>query len=233
MTPLIHHTGSRQTGGSVAGRLSELRDTALMPLVITGAALVGGGMHADEGTRLGDFGEKSTSALLGGSIDIDNGTRVVARYDYRPTIAGTSLTRVSIEGPVEPYLKPTRMARIRAAAPLSYRDWATVFGVSHSAIKQWTDGEEPDRNKLDQVLDALSEASIYHSDLPRWLTAPLPGMQVRPVDLLRDDRWRAFRGATRARTAPSVTMAPEELDRRRRAQHSWVVAEPAIVADEA
>jgi hypothetical protein len=124
------------------------------------------------------------------------------------------------------------MARIRALAPLSLRDWAPVFGVSHSAIKQWADGEEPDRAKLDRVLGALTEAGGHQPNLARWLNAPLPGMQVRPLDLLRDDRWRAFRGAVRTRSAPAVTVAPGELVARRQAQVSWAVPEPATVADD-
>ncbi len=168
-----------------------------------------------------------------GGPDIDTGTRVVARYDYRPIMDGTTLTRITVEGDVEPFTTPTRMARIRAITPLSFREWAPVFGVSHAAIKQWADGEEPDRPKLDRILNALNEASIHHRDLRTWLTTPVPGTDVRPLELLRDDRWRAFRGSIRARSAPAVTVSPEELMRRRRAQSSWVVAEPPVVTDEA
>jgi hypothetical protein len=215
-------------------RLSALRGNALLPLAMTGAALTARAVDADGGTHAVKWhGTSRPSALLGGAPEIDNGTRVVVRYDYRPIIEGTSLTKVSVEGPIEPFRKPTRMMRIRAIAPLSYRDWGSVFGVSHSAVKQWADGEEPDRPKLDRILNALSEASIHHRDLAAWLTTPLPGMEIRPMDLLRDERWRAFRGAMRARSALPVTVAPEELARRRRAQSSWVVAEPATVADEA
>ncbi len=125
------------------------------------------------------------------------------------------------------------MARIRALAPLSFREWAPVFGVSHSAIKQWADGDEPDREKLDRVLGALDAAAAHQPDLGRWLMTPLPGMQQRPVDLLREDHWRAFRGALRARPAPAVSVAPEELARRRQMQISWAVVEPATLAEEA
>jgi hypothetical protein len=206
----------------------------ILPLVMTGAALAGGAVIADDGTYAAKWHEtRPASALLGGVPDIDNGTRVVVRYDYRPIIEGTSLTRVSVEGPIEPFQQPTRMARIRAIAPLSYRDWGSVLGVSHSAVKQWTDGEEPDRPELDRILNALSEASIHHHDLAAWLSTALPGMGIRPMDLLREARWRAFRGAMRARSAPAVVLSPEELARRRRAQSSWVVAEPRTLADEA
>ncbi len=208
MTALANRTDLQQAGGIGADRLPTPRGTALLPLIVSGAAALGG-------------------------VVSDEGTRVVARADYRPMIEGTSLQTVRIEGPVTPFQTPTRMARIRALAPLSFRDWAPVFGVSHSAIKQWADGDEPSRDKLDRVLAALSEASIHQRDLAAWLAVPLPGMQMRPLDLLLDEQWRAFRGAIRTRAAPAVAVTPEELERRRRAQVSWVVAEPATVADEA
>jgi hypothetical protein len=170
------------------------------------------------------------ASFLAGPV-VDQGTRVIDRFDYRSAMEGTSLTPVQVEGPVVPFQTPTRMARIRALAPLSLRDWGEVFGVSHSAIKQWVDSE-PGREKLDRVLGALSEATAHQPDLARWLTAPLPGMEIRPLDLLRDDRWRAFRGAIRTRSAPAVTLAPDELLRRRQAQASWAVTEPPIVADD-
>lgn len=218
-------------------RRSTLRSSAIVPLVVmTGAALAGGAVDQpiDEGTSAADRHEIRPALRPGhrGWPDIDTGTRVVARYDYRPIMEGTTLTKVTVEGDVEPFTTPSRMARIRAIAPLSFREWAPVFGVSHAAIKQWADGEEPDRPKLDRILNALSEASIHHRDLRTWLTTPVAGMDVRPLDLLRDDRWRAFRGSIRARSAPAVTVSPEELMRRRRAQTSWVVAEPPVVADE-
>lgn len=171
-------------------------------------------------------------AVLGGVV-VDQGTRVAERHDYRTVISGTSLDSVTVEGPVAPFSVPTRMSRIRALAPLSYREWAPVFGVSHSAVKQWADGDEPERDKLDRVLGALSEAANYQPDLSRWLQSALPGMSVRPLDLLRENRWRAFRGATRTRVAPVVGMASDEMLRRRQAQASWAVAEPTTVDDDA
>jgi hypothetical protein len=219
-------------------RRSTLRTTAIAPLaVMTGAALAGAApdQGVDQGTRAANRQEIRPALPSGraGWPDIDTGTRVGARYDYRSIMEGTTLTRISVEGPVEPFTTASRMARIRALAPLSFREWAPVFDVSHTRIKQWADGEEPDRPKLDRILNALSEASVLHRDLRTWLTTAVPGMDVRPLDLLRDERWRAFRGAIRARNAPSVTVPTEELMRRRRAQSSWVVAEPPIVTDEA
>jgi hypothetical protein len=219
-------------------RRSTLRSNALVPLaMMTGAALAGAAAEqpVDEGTRAASSHEirPALQAARGGWPDIDTGTRVVARYDYRPIMEGTTLTKITVEGQVEPFKIASRMARIRALAPLSFREWAPVFQVSHTRIKQWADGEESDRPKLDRILNALSEASVHHRDLRTWLTTAVPGMDVRPIDLLREERWRAFRGAIRARNAPAVTVSPEELMRRRRAQSSWVVAEPPVVADEA
>ena len=219
-------------------RRSTLRSSAIVPLaVMTGAALAGGAADrpVDEGTRAAYRHELRPALHVAhrGWLDIDTGTRVVARYDYRSIMEGTTLTKITVEGDIEPFTIPTSMARIRAIAPLPFREWAPVFGVSHAAIKQWADGEEPDRPKLARILNALNEASIHHRDLRTWLTTSLPGMDVRPLELLRDDRWRAFRGAIRARSSPAVTVSPVELMRRRRAQSSWVVAEPPVVAYEA
>jgi hypothetical protein len=174
----------------------------------------------------------ASAILFAGGVVTDEGTRVVDRFDYRPAIEGTSLTAVQVEGQLVPFRALTRMARIRNLAPLSYREWAPVFDVSHSAIKQWADGDEPNREKLDRVLGALTEASARQPNLRNWLTSPLPGMDVRPVDLLREDQWIAFRGAIRARSAPTVSVPPDELVRRRQAQVSWAVPETSIVAEE-
>ncbi len=208
MSPAVIHRPTDLDKPLGFDRLPTPRGTGLLPLLGVSAALFGG-------------------------VVVDEGTRVIDRLDYRPAIEGTSLTTVQVEGPVVPFRAPTRMARIRGLAPLSFREWAAVFGVSHSAIKQWADGEEPDRDKLDRVLGALNEAAAHRPDLGRWLTSSLPGMELRPIDLLREDRWRAFRGAIRARSAPPVSITPDELVRRRRAQVSWAVPEPATVAEEA
>lgn len=207
MTALDNHTDLQRPGGTGADRLPWPSGTALLPLVVGGAAMLGG-------------------------VVFDEGTRVVSRQDYRPVIEGTSLKTVRVEGPITPFQTLTRMARIRALAPLSFRHWAPVFGVSHSAIKQWADGDEPARSKLDRVLGALSEATLHQPNLAVWLVTSLPGMQVRPLDLLREEHWRAFRGAIRTRSSPGVAVATEELARRRRAQVSWAVPEPATVADD-
>jgi hypothetical protein len=132
-------------------RLPSLRGTGLMTVLTVSAALVGGGAVIDEGTR------------------------IVKRTDYRPVIEGTSLRSVQVEGPITPIQAPTRMAQTRALAPLSLRDWATVFGVSHSAIKQWADSEEPSREKLDRVLGALTDASAHQAHLAGEKGARRPG----------------------------------------------------------
>jgi hypothetical protein len=203
---VAHQTGIDQTSTASFEKLAG-RSSTLLPLLLSGAAALGGLTEA--------------------------GTTVVHRHDYRPVIASTRNFEVRVEGPMAPFATPTRMALIRGLAPLSLREWAAVFGVSHSAVKQWADGEEPNRDKLDRVLGALNEASGYHADLARWLTSALPGMEIRPLDLLRNDRWRAFKGAIRTRTAPAVTETAEELQRRRRNQVSWAVPEPPTIADDA
>jgi hypothetical protein len=215
------------------------RGTAKLPLsqgtaltfAVGGMAGFGAGVSDDIFALLQDPSYGKRKILRG--VVVDEGTRVVPRRDFRALIAGTSLNSILVDGPIEPFAAASRMARIRALAPLSYRDWAGVLGVSHSAVKQWADGPEPARDELDRVLAALSEASRYHADLPSWLTSPLPGMAKRPLDLLSEGRWRAFRGAIRTREAPTVALPPEDLARRREKQASWAVAEPPIVVDDA
>jgi hypothetical protein len=182
-----------------------MRSTALLPVLATGIALLGGGVVADQDTR------------------------ATLRYDIRRLVEGTSIpsVHVNLEPPPTPFQTPTRMARIRALAPLSYREWGPVFGVTHSAIKQWADSE-PEREKLDLVLTALDRAAGHRADLSTWLLSPLPGMQIRPLDLLREDRWRAFEGALRARPSRDVTLSGDELVRRRRDEVSWDVSELPI-----
>ncbi len=205
MSAIVHHTELNQPLGF--DRLHTPRGTNLATVLTIGAALLGGPV-------------------------VDHGTRIIDRHDYRPVIDGTSLRNVRVEGSVTPFQVPTRMAQIRALAGFSLRDWASVFGVSHSAIKQWADGDEPEREKLDRVLGALTEASAHKGNLGDWLATPLPGMTLRPLDLLRDDQWRAFRGAIRTRSSPAVQIAPDELVRRRRAQDSWAVPERPVAADD-
>lgn len=155
------------------------------------------------------------------SLEVDSGTRVIAQRDVRALVQGTTLHSFEFDGPIVPFIKPTRMAKIRALAPLSLRDWAPVVGKSHTTVSAWAAGEEPNEPKLDQILTALDEASRYHADLRTWLTSPLPGMSTRPVDLLRESRWRAFRGAVRSGQASTPQITPNELIERRRGKLSW------------
>lgn len=172
----------------------------------------------------------TTVALLGSGI-AEAGTTVVRRADLRPIIDRTSLDRITVDGRLEPLRVPSRMAQILALAPLPLRTWAPVFGVTHTTISHWKDGQEPDRDQLDRILGALREASQRHSDLAAWLQAPIPGTELRPLDLLSEERWAAFRGAIRVRSAPAVDVDAAELVRRRRAQVSWVVPDVPIVVD--
>ncbi len=172
----------------------------------------------------------ATLVLLGSGV-AEAGTVVTPRADLRPAIDRTSLDRITVDGRVEPFRAPSRMAQVLTLAPLPLRTWAGVFGVTHTTIGHWKDGQEPDRDQLDRVLGALTEAAPFHADLASWLQAALPGTDIRPLDLLRDERWTAFRGAIRVQSAPSVGLDGDELVRRRRAQVSWAVPEVPIVVD--
>lgn len=171
-----------------------------------------------------------------GAVDqliADHGTRIWTRSDLRSVLEGTlrTATRIEFDARPSPVVPATRMARIRALADLSLRDWATVFGVTHTAVKQWL-STETDRAKVGQVLQALEEAAQYEADLRTWLRREVPGTDVTPLDLLRRDRFRAFRGALRSRAAPPVVVSGDELRRRRRDDESWAVPEAPTLSDE-
>jgi hypothetical protein len=205
--------------------------------------------HNRPGTRLTDTerslelpGTKIVSTLLAGgvalmgvgglgSISVDQGTRLSPLRDVRQTLVGTTLNELRVQAGGEPFITPTRMDQLNALAPLSLREWGSVFGVSHTTIGLWAD-KDPGHAKLDRVLEALREASFFHRDLAAWLGAPVAGMSVRPLDLLRDDRWRAFRGAIRTATTPAVTLSADELRTRREAEVSWITPEPQTVTDD-
>jgi len=187
------------------------------------------GQHRAEGT---DMMQRRGSNIIN-LLVTDYSTRVSERSDLRALLSGTmpSATRVDFDVAPTQLLPLTRMARIRQLANLSLREWAGVFGVTHTAIKQWL-STEPGRDKLNLVGEALEEAARYHADLGRWLRRPLPGTDVPPLDLLRRESWRAFRGALRAGAAPDVTISREELRRCRQTDESWAVPEaPAAGAD--
>lgn len=163
----------------------------------------------------------------------DSGTRIANYRDVAALAKSTSLQRIELEGRFSPLVPSSTMAQIRALAPLSLREWGRVFGVSHTAISDWLVGDPQDREYLRTALAALEEASRVKNDLGDWLQAPVPGLQVRPVDLLKDRRWRAFRGALAAQAAPGPRLSPSELAARRRAETSWAIADTDIEPDEA
>jgi hypothetical protein len=174
-------------------------------------------------------------ALIGfgavGSLSVDQGTRLSPLRDVRQTLVGTTLNDFRVQAGGEPFIRPTRMDQLNALAPLSFREWGPVFGVSHTTIGLWA-GKDPGHAKLDRVLEALREASFFHSDLAAWLRTPIPGMSVRPLDLLRESRWRAFRGAIRTAMTPPITLSADELRTRREAEISWITPEPPTLTDD-
>jgi hypothetical protein len=165
------------------------------------------------------------------SVSVDRGTRLSPLRDVRQTLVGTTLNDLRVQAGGEPFARPTRMDQLNALAPLSFREWGPVFGVSHTTIGLWAD-KDPGHAKLDLVLEALREASFFHRDLAAWLRTPVPGMNVRPLDLLRENRWRAFRGAIRTAMTPAVTLSADELRTRREAEVSWMTPEPPTLTDD-
>jgi len=159
----------------------------------------------------------------------DISTRTDLRLDVRSALRGTSLAEVVVE-PLPSSPPITRMARLRQLAPLSLREWAAVFDVTHTAIRGWLH-EDPDRPELAHVLDAVERAARVHPDVGRWLQTVVPGTDVQPIQLLRERRWRAFTGAIHAVSAPVVSISTEALVERRKADLSWAEAELPAAGD--
>lgn len=181
------------------------------------------------GTRLGAAVAVLALALPGavsaGSLPADAGTRAMGRADVRMLAQGTRLYDLDFEGAVDPIVRPTMMGRIRELAPLSLREWAYVFDTSHTSIHQWIRREPQGRSRVGVVLEALERAARYHGDLASWLRTPLSGTGPRPLDLLREGKWRAFDGALRLGPHELPRVAPEELSRLRREELSWALPE--------
>jgi hypothetical protein len=164
-------------------------------------------------------------------VQVDAGTRAGVGAEVFVNPSSTSLQGVSFGRWPEPNAQLTRMGRIRELAPLSYRTWGEVFGVSHTMIGQWLVQEPTEREGLTNVLAALEGAARYHANLGEWLREPLPGLRSRPLDLLAANNWRAFSGAIRSSTAPSVTLDRDELLAQRHMDSSWVVPEAEEVSE--
>jgi DNA-binding transcriptional regulator YiaG len=167
-------------------------------------------------------------------LQVDTGTRSmhVITFDEGATPTGVFTEFAPDAGALTADTWPrTRMGQIRELAPLSLRDWARVFGVTHSAIRGW-EMHETTRPELDKVLSLLHEAGSRKPDVGGWLANPLPGTDTRPLDLLIAQRWQAFRGALRVRQIePRIT--PEDLLRRRRESLDWAITEhPTVPEDE-
>lgn len=173
-------------------------------------------------------------AGIGGTVvERDVGTSINRRADLRSFERGTRLTGyVPAHTPFAPFVQPTRMQRIQQLSGLSRRELGEILGVSHTMVGRWLKSDPEGKPELTKVLSALEEAGRYHvTDLKSWLTRIIPGTELRPVDLLRDKRWRAFKGAVRTRRAPASQLSPAELFARRQAEVSWAIAEPEIPSE--
>lgn len=164
-------------------------------------------------------------AVSAGSLPLHAGTHAVARADVRLLAAGTRLYDLDFEGLLEPLAQATRMGRVRELAPLPLREWASVFGTSHTTVYQWVRRDPSARPKLTTVLEALERAAKHHGDVALWLRTPLSGTNIRPLDLLREERWRAFDGALRLKPHATLELDPDQLARLRRDEVSWALSD--------
>lgn len=160
------------------------------------------------------------------ALSQDTGTAIHRRTDMRSFLEGTtSEPKPNVEGGTKSAPRETHMVRIRRLSGLSQRRCASLFGVTHTTIANWETTDPPDLEQLIDVLDALEHARGLRADVPAWLTKPLPGMNVRPVDLLSQKRFRAFKGALRARPATTPSLSSNELLDLRKDDPSWAASE--------
>jgi hypothetical protein len=140
---------------------------------------------------------------------------------------------LDFEGKAENYQSTTRMQRILDLSQLSERTWAKVLGKTHPTIGNWKVVDPPsETERLAQISEALDYALRRRGGLRIWLETPLPGLTLKPLDLIAKGRLRAFRGAVHARPAskPDIT-SPELLDRLRLGV-GWPVAEVEPTPDD-
>jgi hypothetical protein len=166
-------------------------------------------------------------------IVCDRGTRASARIDLVAASTETSIRRLLLDSNTKfgDRAVKTRMLRIIELAPLSLRAWAEVFGVSHGAITKWR-SSEPDRPEIALVLEMLERAAREHGELAQWLQQPLASTSVTPLQLLSQQRWRAFLGAIKTASAPAPDLARETLERLRRERLPWAAADaPGLPAE--
>jgi hypothetical protein len=166
-------------------------------------------------------------------IICDRGTRASARIDLVAASTETSIRRLLLDSNTKlgVHAVKTRMLRIIELAPLSLREWAEVFGVSHGAITKWR-SSEPDRPEIALVLEMLERAVREHGELAQWLRQPLASTSVTPLQLLSQQRWRAFLGAIKTASAPAPDLARETLERLRRERLPWAVPDaPGLPAE--
>jgi hypothetical protein len=170
----------------------------------------------------------AVAGVSGALLAHDTGTRVSPRADLRSFATGTRLVSYApTEGIMQPFVQPSRVDRILNLTGLSARRLAEALGVTHTTIADWR-ATDADREDLTRVLAVLEDARHYQADLGRWMTTPIPGMRITPFDLIKHKRWRALRGAARAKPASAPGLTPERLRTLRQQEVSWALAEPAV-----
>ncbi len=173
---------------------------------------------------------KQLGALFFGSClatALDEGTRLSWRVDLTECLTNTSLISCRSEEFPKPPAPPSSMAQIAAIAPLSLRRWATVFGVSQTAIRNWLTSNPNSTERLahlNEILSLVREAARRRRDVSRWLVERLPDSDFTPADLLAEGRTRAFLGAMRM-SGPQPKPQEHDLLEARRDRLPWAIPE--------
>lgn len=167
----------------------------------------------------------------------DRGTRIANRVDLKLHVqqtTGGAEPRIYFDGRTEVLVAPTRMQAILERSGLSQRQWAKALGKTHPTIGNWraADPTTSIRHRLEQIADALDYAGRRRTDLALWLQAPVPGMQTTPLELIQENRLRAFRGAVHAAPASRSITSEQDLRNLLHLDVSWPAADAAVLADD-
>ncbi len=91
--------------------------------------------------------------------------------------------------------------RLRALSGLDATLLGGVFGVSRITFQQWIAGKTPRPDRLEHLhnvlglTEELSDRLGGSQTVRTWLLEPIAPGASRPIDLLQQQRYRAFRGA--------------------------------------
>jgi hypothetical protein len=111
----------------------------------------------------------------------------------------------TVASPQPAKIRPTRAGitpadELRGLTRLSPQLLANLFGVSRTTYYKWIEGTTPRDARYNHLLEVLSHLRDVSDrisrtcDIAAWLRTPVAPGGKTPLDYLRDQRYRAFRG---------------------------------------